>query len=654
MPVQAQYSTSPPVSIVGLSGTRDVPLNVKIVFLGLSSSDINSTYLTSAINLQSVKPQSILAGAVNTGVIYRFSYDISYANNTTVNGFATFLNGIGKSETTATGPSSPNPYFDNSTTEIGSVVNTYYNASAVEEWFASPQALGTFGPSPVPGYTIFIADLHNSISSFTYSQYQLYNTKCSAPCLTQATVHYYNRTVIDQDLELRQTRHFMTGWGGNHRFYYLDLSAGPSYYTGELPIQVASQAVGVNPASPYATYWRTTFITDYITGVVYNLVAPDPVYPVNYSDNYNFHVFVIDARNSAEKAQVSITSTVDETLVSTELKKLIPFSNVTVTTRYANISQYSGLEAVVNLATSTIKDPAFNGSIVDARLVYNWLSTNGEGHITQLINLTAPTSLQWDIPAFIFAFTGNYNFGFTFKDQVIQRNEPGSIYGVALGDLVLISHGQNDFRAGSYPAPSNPAQPGKGLGFSRTIIHELGHMVGLPHPFSYDLTEDFTDSVMGYYAESHTYSQFDRDMLLRGINDQLLIFAEVTLTNTTRNLLNGAQISAARQAITIANQKYGRMQYEEAVSDSYNAAINAFMAHQLATAGPFGFLSSVLVYVLIGLVAGIAVGVLVGFLVFRKRPVSGIQYYRCPTCQQSLRWDTVMNRWYCDHCQKPI
>src|SRR3546814_7700929 len=40
-------------------------------------------------------------------------------------------------------------------------------------------------------------------------------------------------------------RSFMTGWGGNQRFYYLDLSAGPSYWTEELPIQVASGLRGV-------------------------------------------------------------------------------------------------------------------------------------------------------------------------------------------------------------------------------------------------------------------------------------------------------------------------------------------------------------------------------------------------------------------------
>jgi len=458
--------------------------------------------------------------------------------------------------------------------------------------------------------------------------------------------------MTEPDLGLVQTRHFMTGWGGNQRFYYLDLSAGPSYWTSELPIQVASQVREVDLATAYGRYWRTQFIADYLSGVVYNLFAADQVYPVNYSSKYNFRLFVFDNRNSSEMANPRLASTVNETLIRGELEKLIPYSNVTITTKYANVTDYPGLAAIVASATTNIKDQAVNGSIVDARLVYNWLSTNGEGHISQFINATRD-SQEYDIPAFIFAFTGRYNFGFTFKEEVFLHRDPDSIYGVALGDLVLISHGQSDFRAGDYSSGNGEPQPGKGIGFTRTIIHELGHMLGLAHPFSYDFTEDFTDSVMGYYANSLTFSQFDEDTLLRGINDQLLIFAQVTLANTTSNIFNSARISVANRAIALANEKYGAMQYAQAVQDSIDAALNAYAA-QLASVGLFAIFSPGLVFGLIGLAVGVAVGVLVGYLVFKRKPTSGIQYYRCPTCQQPLRWDAVMTRWYCDRCQKPI
>ncbi len=649
-PVEGQYSTSPPISTVGLAGTRDVTLNIRVVMLGLSSSDVNSTYLTAKINVPSIKPQAILAGAQNTGVTYRFNYNVSFANSTVVSSFVSFLNGIVITKSAPPGPSSPNPYFDNSTTEISTVVNSYYNASAVEDWFNSSLA---FGPAPVPGYTLFIADLHNYLPSYTYQQYQNYTSRCVLPCTQTATVHYYNRTVTDTDLGLMGTRHFMTGWGGNNRFYYADLSAGPSYWTAQLPIQVASELLRINSISEYARYWRTQFISDYIAGAVYNLFAPDPVYPVNYSDKYNFHLFVFDGRSANETAAVPIRTTVNETVVLDEMKKLIPYSNVTLRTQYANVTDYPGLEGILQLSNTSITDPAIGRPVVDAWPVYNWLSTSGEGHVTQFINATQ-TIQEFDITAFIFAFTTNYTFAITFKEHVALKSNLNSFAGIAVGDLVLIGQGQYDFTIGNnLPFPLLP-QPGKGIGFTLTIIHELGHMVGLPHPFNYDLTEDFVDSVMGYYPSSLQFSQFDKDTLLRGVNDQLLIFAEVTLANTTSSLFNGGQISAAKQAIAVANQKYGAMQYAEAVQDSYNAALNAFAAHQLATSGLFAIFSPGLVFGLIGLAVGAAVGVLVGYLVFKRKPTSGIQYYRCPTCQQPLRWDAVMTRWYCDRCQKPI
>ena len=646
-----QYSQSNSPGAVAAS--RVTPLTIKIVLLGFSTTDLNSSYLTSGINSIPVKYQQVLQGPINTGVMFNFTYQYIYEkpNSTLVQSFAQYLNSIGREQDTVPGQLVSglyNPALDNSSTRVNRVHNYFYDASKVENWLTSNQTL--FGPVPTAGYTLFIADLNKTIPSLSYRQYQAYNTKCPAICInnTTAQAHYYNRTVTDPDLGLQLTRHYMTGWGGTGRIYYADLSAGTSYWTDELPIQVAAGARGVNLSTPYGRIWAAEFINDYIFGAVYNLFSADQLYPVTYAQNYNFQLFVFDNRTNAEKAKgPKISTTLNTTMVRSQLASLLPFAKVTVTAKFANITAYPQLAAVVANATTKVRDPALSIPIVDARPVWNWLSTYGQGHVTQFINATRTTS-EYDIPGFLFAFQGNYTFAFTFKENIALREPPGSITGVALGDMILVDQSNSTLTAGNDPSTYN--QPGKGVGFTRATIHELGHMMGLNHPFIYDQTEDFTNTVMAYYPYSNTYSQFDKDTVLRGINDELLIVAQDALAATGNSLINSGSIAAARQEIALADQHYYTMDYAGAVQYSLAAALDALQAE--ATGSLF---SSGLVFGLIGLAVGVAAGLLGGYFFFRKRKATtAIGYNLCPTCQQPVRWDPVQMKWYCDRCQKPI
>ena len=644
-----QYSQSNSPGAVAAS--RVTPLTIKIVLLGFSTTDLNSSYLTSGINSIPVKYQQVLQGPINTGVMFNFTYQYIYEkpNSTLVQSFSQYLNFIGRPQDTVPGQLVSglyNPALDNSSTRVNRVHNYFYDASKVENWLTSNQTL--FGPVPTAGYTLFIADLNKTIPSLSYRQYQAYNTKCPAICInnTTAQAHYYNRTVTDPDLGLQLTRHYMTGWGGTGRIYYADLSAGTSYWTDELPIQVAAGARGVNLSTPYGRIWAAEFINDYIFGAVYNLFSADQLYPVTYAQNYNFQLFVFDNRTNAEKAKgPKISTTLNTTMVRSQLASLLPFAKVTVTAKFANTTAYPQLAAVVANATTKVRDPALSIPIVDARLVWNWLSTYGQGHITQFINATHTTS-NYDIPGFLFAFQGNYTFAFTFKENIALREPPGSITGVALGDMILVDQSNSTLTAGNDPSSYN--QPGKGMGFTRAAIHELGHMIGLNHPFLYDQTEDFTNSVMAYYPYSNTYSQFDKDTVLRGINDELLIVAQDALAATGNSLINSGTIAAARQQMTLADQHYSTMDYAGAVQYSLAAALDALQAEASGS-----LFSAGLVFGLIGLAIGVTAGLLGGFFFFRKRKATAaVGYNLCPTCKQPLRWDPVQMKWYCDREQK--
>jgi hypothetical protein len=647
------YSQSPQlINQQGFGLNRSASLTINIVFLGITQAELNSTYLKSSVSLQPLKYQAILAGPLNTGVIFNFNYQLTFADNSTVNKFAQYLSSIGKQETTPPRPSSPsslvNPYFTNSSTLLAAQ-NTFYDADKVESWLGSNMTL--FGGNPASGYTLFVADLSGlstSIPSFTYSQYQAYFhcANCPPPsAIVQA--HYYNRTVTDPDLGLKLTRHFMTGWGGNGRFYYMDLSAGPSYWTNELPVQVASQLRGISTTTYYGKLWMSKFIGAYVNGAVNNLFAPDQLYPVNYSQNYNIQLYVIDNRTSSEQAQgPKLKATVNQAEIQANLASLVPFATVTININYYNVTAFPGLAAIVANATTSLKDPASGRRVVDGDLVYHWFTTSGLGHISSFINVTRTTT-KIDIPGFLFAFKGNYTFGVPFKEDIGSPSPSGTFGGEALGDMVLIGFSQADFTLGNN---STYGQANKGLGFTHAATHELGHMMGLNHPFIYDLTEDFTNTVMGYYAYSLNFSQFDRDSILRGVNDELLSFALQALSTTPNTLFNSAYISTANQNIAQAENLYNTMDYAGAVKHSLAAAEAASTAQQFAN----GAISPALVFGLIGVAIGAGIGLLLGYLIFRRRKTAGVQYNQCPTCQQPLRWDPAQMRWYCDRCQKPV
>src|SRR5438309_7988167 len=131
-PASGQYSQSNTPGAIAAS--RVVPLTIKIVMLGFSNNDLNSSYLTSGINSIPVKYQQVLQGPINTGVMYNFTYQYVYeaASSALVQSFARYVNSTGKPQDTD--PGTPPPFFGNpalNTTrrKVSLVHNYFYNAS---------------------------------------------------------------------------------------------------------------------------------------------------------------------------------------------------------------------------------------------------------------------------------------------------------------------------------------------------------------------------------------------------------------------------------------------------------------------------------------------------------------------------------------------
>src|SRR5437016_14112933 len=125
------HSQSPElINEQGFGLDRSASLTIKIVFLGINATELNSTYLKSNVTVPPLKYQAILAGPLNTGVIFNFNYQLVFADNSTVTKFAQYLLSIQKPENTTSNPGTAsalvNPQLKNSYTL--SVDTTYlYN-----------------------------------------------------------------------------------------------------------------------------------------------------------------------------------------------------------------------------------------------------------------------------------------------------------------------------------------------------------------------------------------------------------------------------------------------------------------------------------------------------------------------------------------------
>jgi len=501
---------------------REVSIKVKIVLIGFNEEMINKEYLT--WNNPFYKYQSILIPGVSTNVLYLFDYSYTIVDEAFKNEFLNYLRSIEVKEF------KKNLIWNISykiQEGVGLTANytefkvnslcSFYNAEKVEDWLIAHSS--SYGGLQENGYTLILSYLPE-LPSFTPEQFK---AVIKDENIT-VTPHYYNKTFIDLDLGYKLNRVWMTSWGGKSRLYYIDLSSGPSLVDKQLPIQLATEFNNIDLNTTYGKIWLNQYLSDYIYGVVYNLFAPDLIYPLNFSKKYVIDVLVLDNRSVDAKPNLQLT--VNQKLIKESLKSLVPFAEVEVKVRFAKLKDYPTFEKIV--LESTVEARGFNDkyppelyyppNIVDIRPIYEWLSESGEGHIKDLFKVTRNEN-EYDIPVVALAFTRDFNLGVSSKEWLAKKGAVKDLWGIALYDMVLISHSETDFNRGSYVEGENE---GKGFGFSQTIIHEVGHMLGLNHPFIYDETENYVDSVMAYYPYTYNFSQFDKDVLLRSLSDKFI------------------------------------------------------------------------------------------------------------------------------------
>lgn len=601
-------------TVVYTSSRRETSINIKIVLIGFNEEMIEKEYLT--WNNPYYKYQSILIPGISTNVLYLFNYFYTIVNEDFKKEFLNYLRSIEVKE-----------YKKNLVwnitykiqKEVGLTINytefkvnslnSFYDAEKVEDWLIAHSE--SYGGLQENGYTLILSYLPE-LPSFTPEQFK---AALKGENIT-VTPHYYNKTFIDLDLGYKLNRYWMTAWGGKSRIYYIDLSAGPSLVDKQLPLQLAAEFNNIDLNSVYGKVWLNQYLSDYIYGVVYNLFAPDLIYPLNFSKKYVIDVLVLDNRST--DAKPDIKSTINLNLIENSLKSLVSFANVEVKLRFNKLKDYPDFEKIV--LQSTIEgrgfsdkyppEPYYPPNIVDVRPIYEWLSESGKGHIKDFFKIKRSEE-EFVIPVIVFAFIRDFNLGLSSKEWLAKRGVK-DLWGIALYDMVLISHSEIDFNRGSYL--ENEVKGG--FGFSQTVIHEVGHMLGLNHPFIYDETENYVESVMAYYPYTYEFSQFDKDVLLRSLSDKFIMEAKTLISGKTGKV-------KAEAFLADAEKFYDKMLYKESLEKAYEALKEA-KSLSLQT------IPTILIY---GFILGVAAGSIIMYI-FSRRKRSEIKY--CAYCGKKL------------------
>jgi hypothetical protein len=635
--------------------SRQVTIPVKVVFVGIDPGTVDLNYIQWPGNL----PTTTFGGAFYpmpvgslSGVVYNVSYTFTYASNDFKSKLETYLQSIHVAKF------EPNPWFYYPVADASghvNVTNFYslqavtYDANKVENWlYSNQQDVGGF---PSNGWTLMFMYLPE-LPSYDFKDYRDFLLQRSvyhqnAP--PNGTAHYYSVAYGDSDLGYQvRFRDYMTGWGNVHRFWFDDLSAGPSFWTSseDIPLQIALADNHIDLGTAYGKIWLTQFIADYVTQATWNFVTPFFVYPPTYSQNYSIDVHIFDNRTVQEKQAVDIHSTINPDKIKSAFQDLLPYSSIDVSVKFEELSNYAGLESVIrssykytdSFTLGALGDPNYGGpyGIVDARPVYKYLSDNIQVFEP---NYRRDTS-EFTIPVFAFAFSNDTLFTFTYKWIVAKPDsEIKALLGVALGDLVMISLSQKEFQRGNYVTP---VQPGKGEGFTEVVIHESGHMVGLQHPHNFGPVGDFIISVMGYYTYDYVFGQIDKDSLRRVHVDQIYLEVESMLAG-----ISGSQASSIKSQLSDTDAKYSQMDYVGALASVLKAED---MAKAATSTGSLA--AAPVLY----LVVGLLIGFVVAWVVLRRRtgtpfrvdrtPIQTTAFRFCPNCGSA----TYPNNIYCHEC----
>jgi len=638
-PATAIGDTIKPYS--GISPLMRHEMTINIVLINLPEVDSNQLVWnlekTILPEIQ-VPAQPVYMSGISYGVEFRVDYEIVRASQDFVEALKDLL---ASHKRTQKVPKYLAQYF----TEEDEATYDVIDASATERWLAERAA--DFGRMPKTRYTLLLADV--SAVSKRYHYYE---------------IRYDSKDPISYKAKYANTEwmfpvvNWMIGWGGQQRFYYVDLSAGsvPHDYsfTDHIPIQEfgLKRVSGFGPKT-IKEYKRTTetitnYVADYVSEAVRNLFVPSYVYYPTLSKKYSIQIFLFSEIDRLSKDNYAELLNTD--IVKSAFRDLIPSASwdVQVTFRYlredAGIKKAFESSKIFEQQREVYDKERLLYRYFDERIIYYHLQQNMATYVEKKDDVVI-------LPAFVLLISQGGSIVTSWKNDIrgglratIEPERFPRTFGAAsYGDMVIGVQSERTIYSW-------------GGGLTQLVIHELGHSVGLMHPFSYGSTQDYVPSAMSYSTYEYGFSQFDKDALARGHADQALRPVIDTFSKiqdvSFRSSEAVSMVKAARVELDKAMVEYDSLNYQSAmesfakipkmVEDASKAEAMALQRELEQTK---------LLFLSVGLAAGIVVGVVLGQLAFKQRaakakppPVPTKKH--CTKCGQELPEFAI----YCRSC----
>lgn len=538
---------------------QDVPIN--IVLVGFAPEQIDHRALLDALPATSrpvVRSPRFFYGLPgrDLGLEFRLRYRLRHAGQAFENAFFEHLMATGEPGPLTRYQQQYNDQERNRLDVTGPVL--YLDGPAVERWLMD-QGRSRLGLNPKRSYTLYLINWYGR-PDFRFHVYQ--NTAVSEPD---------TGLIFGARDEARSN-----AWGGSHgRTWFYDLSAGPEFATRNFIVDTPDldgdglEDERLPPAWEYApgAYREPTQLTGDLARIA-RFVAINQLFVASPT----FDPLASSPAPGGAKAPYVVTlrdnpggprPNVNREFVIAALRGFQPYYPWQIDGREIDPID-PGAERAFRIATGLREeDDCWNELGDPFAQLFCFFTANRDVYLP---------------PA-----SGDYLIGsFVFDTTVEQMGFLAGAAGTADDNWV---DGTPSF---VYTWTYDPLRS-RGRGPSWTVLHEIGHHLGLPHPFDgYDPTLEIdyapeddaflfaasglhTDSVMSVLRTSNSFGQFDRDNLYRyefaGYMQWSRLLSEAILASPEAHLVRRDLLQAGRSALR-ARRGFQRWEYLRAATEA--------------------------------------------------------------------------------------